>query len=169
MSGGDRSLRLLPGLHSEGHCLQGVAHRGGSRKQWCPLEEVVAAVRGWTGTSGIISQQPRGWEPRETPTEGAGDPVDRPVITEPTTRDPMDHPTPIGRIQEDVGCAFPGLDDEQLRRTQQRDLDLAAVEAALWEKKSTLPEPRSSSYVRRECFPAAQRGTATGPQSHARN
>ncbi|CAN0309137.1 unnamed protein product [Lampetra fluviatilis] len=43
-----------------------------------------------------------------------------------------------GRIQEDVGCAFPGLDDEQLRQAQQRDPDLAAVEAALWEEKVTL-------------------------------
>ncbi|CAM9782676.1 unnamed protein product [Lampetra fluviatilis] len=138
MSGGDRSLRLLPGLHRSvsdngvpniwGKAETRFSAGGPSQEsQWRNLAQRVIAADA------------------ETPTEGAGDPVDRPVITEPTTRD---HPTPIGRIQEDVGCAFPGLDDEQLRRTQQRDLDLAAVEAALWEKKSTLPEPRSGSYVR---------------------
>ncbi|XP_078472915.1 LOW QUALITY PROTEIN: uncharacterized protein LOC144734543 [Lampetra planeri] len=53
-----------------------------------------------------------------------------------------------GRIQEDVGCAFPGLDDEQLRQTQQRDPDLAAVEAALRERKDALPGPWSGLYAR---------------------
>ncbi|XP_032801304.1 uncharacterized protein LOC116938309 [Petromyzon marinus] len=70
----------------------------------------------------------------ETPAEGA--------------RDPTDHPTLTGRIQEDVGCAFPGLNDEQLRRTQQRDPDLAAVEADLREKKDALPGPWSGLYAR---------------------
>ncbi|XP_078454017.1 uncharacterized protein LOC144720821 [Lampetra planeri] len=84
----------------------------------------------------------------ETLTGGTEDPVDRPASTGPTARDPADHPAPIGRIQEDVGCTFPSLNDEQLRQTQQRDPDLAAVEAALQEEKSTLPGPWSSLYAR---------------------
>ncbi|XP_078734600.1 uncharacterized protein LOC144948820 [Lampetra fluviatilis] len=74
----------------------------------------------------------------ETLTGGTEDPVDRPASAGPAARDL------IGRIQEDVGCAFAGLNDEQLRQTQQRDPDLAAVEAALREEKSTLPGPWSA-------------------------
>ncbi|XP_078458755.1 uncharacterized protein LOC144723702 [Lampetra planeri] len=78
----------------------------------------------------------------ESLTGGTEDPVDRPASAGPAARDP------IGQIQEDVGCAFPGLNDEQLRQTQQRDPDLAAVEAALREEKSALPGPWSGLYAR---------------------
>ncbi|CAN0431429.1 unnamed protein product [Lampetra fluviatilis] len=79
--------------------------------------------------------------PRETVVCAAGTPAEG-------AQGQTDHPTPTGRIQEDVGCAFPGLDDEQLRQTQQRDPDLAAVEAALREKKDALPGPWSGLYAR---------------------
>ncbi|XP_075923235.1 uncharacterized protein LOC142924589 isoform X2 [Petromyzon marinus] len=79
----------------------------------------------------------------ETPAGGARDMGDHPAVTEPTPRGPTGRSTPPDRIQEDVGCAFPGLDDEQLRQTQQRDPDLAVVAAALREKKSALPGPWS--------------------------
>ncbi|XP_078729191.1 uncharacterized protein LOC144944707 [Lampetra fluviatilis] len=80
----------------------------------------------------------------EALTGGTEDPVDRTASAGPAARDP------IGRIQEDVGCAFPGLNDEQLRQTQQRDPDLAAVEAALREEKSALPGPWSAATGGRE-------------------
>ncbi|XP_075929295.1 uncharacterized protein LOC142930538 [Petromyzon marinus] len=84
----------------------------------------------------------------ETPAGGTRDPEDHPASTEPTPRGPTGRSTPPDRVQEDVGCAFPGLDDEQLRRTQLLDPDLAAVEAALREKKDALPGPWSGLYAR---------------------
>ncbi|CAN0075158.1 unnamed protein product [Lampetra fluviatilis] len=64
-----------------------------------------------------------------------GAPWDRPAGTGPTPRGPSGRSASPGRIQKDVGCAFLGLDDEQLRQAQQRDPDLVAVEAALREEK----------------------------------
>nr|XP_032813814.1 LOW QUALITY PROTEIN: uncharacterized protein LOC116944364 [Petromyzon marinus] len=83
----------------------------------------------------------------ETPARGTRNPEDHPAGTEPTPRGLTGRSTPPDQIQEDVGCAFPGLDDEQLRRTQLWDPDMAAVEAALREKKDTLPGPWSGLYA----------------------
>nr|XP_032812116.1 uncharacterized protein LOC116943383 [Petromyzon marinus] len=76
---------------------------------------------------------------------------------------PTDHPTLNGLIQGDVSCPFPGLDDEQLRQTQQRDPDLAAVAAALREKKSALPGPWSDLLFG---VPPPQREEGSRPIEH---
>ncbi|CAM9734769.1 unnamed protein product [Lampetra fluviatilis] len=75
----------------------------------------------------------------------AGGLVGRPAGTEPAPRSPMGRSALPGQIQEHVGCAFPGLDNEQLRQAQQRDPDLAAVEAALREEKVAIQGPWSDS------------------------
>ncbi|CAM9681632.1 unnamed protein product [Lampetra planeri] len=54
---------------------------------------------------------------------------------EPAPRVPRGCSAPPDRIQEDVGCLFPDLDNEQLRQAQQQDPDLVAVETALQDEK----------------------------------
>ncbi|CAM9907712.1 unnamed protein product [Lampetra fluviatilis] len=83
--------------------------------------------------------------PSEVPAEEARGPVGRPVGTEPAPRSPTGRSAPSGQIQEDIGCAFPGLDNEQLRQAQQWDPDLAAVEATLREEKVTIQGPWSGA------------------------
>nr|XP_032830147.1 uncharacterized protein LOC116953932 [Petromyzon marinus] len=99
----------------------------------------------------------------DTPAGGARGPGDHPAVMEPTPQGPTGRSTLPNRIQEDVGCAFPGLDDEQLRQTQQRDPDLAAVEAALWEKKVVLPGPWSDLLFG---VPPPQREEGSRPVEH---
>ncbi|CAM9615253.1 unnamed protein product [Lampetra fluviatilis] len=50
----------------------------------------------------------------EVPVEEAGGPLGRPAGTEAAPGSPTSRSALPGRIQEDVNCAFPGLDDEQL-------------------------------------------------------
>ncbi|CAM9596261.1 unnamed protein product [Lampetra fluviatilis] len=71
----------------------------------------------------------------EVPAEGAGGPGCRPAGPEPAPRVPRGCSAPPDRIQEDVGCLFPDLDNEQLRQAQQQDPDLVAVETALQDEK----------------------------------
>ncbi|CAN0094107.1 unnamed protein product [Lampetra fluviatilis] len=69
------------------------------------------------------------------------EPGGHPVGMEPASRGPTGCSAPPDHIQEDVGCASPGLDNEQLRQALQRDPDLVALEAALREAKVALEGP----------------------------
>ncbi|CAN0416214.1 unnamed protein product [Lampetra fluviatilis] len=86
-----------------------------------PRVEPVAAILSFTVTVGPLAEMlvlvaTPSTDDGEVPAEKARDPVDCPAGTGPTPRGPTGRLTPPGWIQEDVGCAFLGLDDEQLRQ-----------------------------------------------------